>query len=117
MSFLPLHFRNDQDSSPIRTVWNGTVLGWRSSEDLRRFNGAISNVVKALTGKDFPHQTVRFTTRAAYDMFTATFPQGQDNDVILASLKELGVDVDAIRVDLADEEPAPPPTGAPAPNP
>ena len=37
MSFIPLHFRNDQDTAPIRTIWNGTVLGWRSAEDLRRY--------------------------------------------------------------------------------
>lgn len=117
MSFIPLHFRNDQDAAPTRTVWQGTVLGWKSGEDLRRFNGAVNNSIKQIIGKDFVFQTMRFQTRAAYDQFTNTFPQGQDSDVILAALKELGLDVDAIRVDLGDEEPTPAPTGGPNPNP
>lgn len=111
MAFIPINFKNDQDAAPTRTVWNGAVMGWKNAEDLRRFEGAINNVVKALTGKDLPpraSRTVSFQTRAAYDMFTNTFPQGQDSDAVLARLKEIEADAEAIRADLADEEPTAP---------
>lgn len=130
MSF-PLNF--GYDGNPIvRTEWNGVVWGWKSAEDRRRFEGYINKNFARVLGKVYdPAKPVldftpmKFTTKAAFDEFTASHQPATvaQLNAVFAALKEAGADIDAIRLDLADEEgepleetaPVDPPVPPPAP--
>jgi hypothetical protein len=127
MSF-PINFSFD-GSGAVRTVIDGVCVGWSSAEDKRRFEGYMQKNFARVLGKTYDPakpvldlSPIKFTTRKYFDDFTAAFQNARYSQMqaVLAILTESGVDLDAIRLDLADEEPVdiePEPTPEPEPVP
>jgi hypothetical protein len=112
MSF-PVNFSFD-GSGAVRTVFDGVCIGWSSAEDKRRFEGYINKNFARVLGKAYDPKKpildfapIKFTTRKYFDDFTNAFQGARHSQMqaVLAILTEAGVDLDAIRLDLADEEP------------
>jgi len=100
------------DGTPMygvpRSFIAGRVHAWTAGRtDRDRFNLAVRNYVKALTGKDVPTPGVVWPTARGFKAFLDDYAGTDTDDAeVLAALAALGVDIDAIRGDLADEEPA-----------
>ena len=110
---IPINFSFD-GSGVVRTVLDGVCFGWSSAEDKRRFEGYVNKNFARVLGKVYdPKKPIidfapfKFTTRKGFDDFTtahqgARYVQLQS---VIALLQEAGVDLEAIRLDLFDEEP------------
>ena len=118
---VPTHFGYDGYNNQ-RTVYDGAV-GYIDSTNRARLTAAWQKAIKAaLAGNPIP-VTVSFTTKAAFEQFSAWFPSGLDHDALMAEIAErkpliIGVAEDVSSIDDAvgtpDTPPEPPAEPPPA---
>lgn len=115
MGFIPMELKCTEkkpDGSPMygvpRMMWNGKVHTWRSFADRTTFYKTVQKYVKDLTGKDVPLPTFVMSTALEMAQFLKEYPGSElADDAIIAELKELGEDVDALATAATDPDELP----------